>query len=181
MRRRALALGSALCGACFALCHWQVGRVRRAGHFQALKCRGRNPHRLRAILGFLPLPCAFLWAKGFGRCALRGLVSNYGLSGIALHIVTRAVRFSANGSATLGNSTCFAHCQFQESIVPRVLRGAHVPLAVCRSRSSAPCTALYFAPFKARSPCTGARMRPHWTGETALCRPSENVVVRFVS
>ena len=58
--------------------------VRRVGHFQALKCRGRSPHRLWTILGFQPLPCAFLWAKGFGRCALRGLVSNGGLSALAL-------------------------------------------------------------------------------------------------
>ena len=94
------------------------------------------------------------------------IVSNTWLSALALHIVMWAVRFSANGSATLGINPCLAHCQFQKSIVPRVLRVAHVPLAACKSRSSAPCKALYFAHFKARSPCTGARMRLHWTGNT---------------
>ena len=77
--------------------------------------------------------------KSFGLCALRGLVSNGGLLGLALHIVTRAVCFSANGSATQGINPCLALCQFQESIVPRVSRVAHVPLAACKSRSSALC------------------------------------------
>ena len=38
------------------------------------------------------------------------IVSNTWLSALALRIVTWAVRFSANGSETLGINPCLAHC-----------------------------------------------------------------------
>ena len=82
------------------------------------------------------------------------IVSNTWLSALALHIVMWAVRFSANGSATQGINPCLAHCQFQESIVPRVSRVAHVPLAACKSRSSAPCHWLFMQLSKREAPLT---------------------------
>ena len=53
--------------------------------------------------------------------------------------------------------------------VPRVARVSHVSLAACKLRSSALCTVLYFAPFKARSAKCGFRLL--LGGGSAIIRP----------
>ena len=97
------------------------------------------------------------------------IVSNTWLSALALRIVTWAVRFSANGSATLGINPCLAHCQFQESIVSHV---PHVPLAICKSRSSAPCHWLFMQHSKREALVRAQECARTEQARRLACRPS---------
>ena len=58
---------------------------------------------------------------------------------------------------------------FPESIIAFVTRVAHVPLVACKLGSFAPCTVLYFAPFKARSSKNVFRLLLET--ESAIIRP----------
>ena len=84
-----------------------------------------------------------------------------------------------------------AHCQFQKSIVPRVTRVPHVPLAVCKSQSSSPCIVLFWrlskreALVRAQECARTEQARRHFAalpkkmGLCASCREAPAVVQRF--
>ena len=147
---------------CFALCHWQVGRVgrvRRVGHFQALKCRGGSVRAdcvsntwlsaiaLRILVG------EGLWAVRIAddRFALRSACqSNSGLSSHPL----RFALLTANFKKPLSHASYASHTSHLQSA----------------SRKHCALTSAFQATFKSRSTCTGARMRLHTANETAICR-----------